>query len=106
MQTRSTLTALCAAALMMLSACDRSDPEIPYVAPAKVDSVPAPVSDASVPPAAAVVTPAPVIPQAASAARTNDALTRAQESTSMPVAGQNNDHSAPLAADSGASAAK
>jgi hypothetical protein len=58
------------------------------------------------PPAASVVTPVPGVPQPASGVRTNDALTRAQETTAMPVPGQNNDHSAPLATDSGASAPK
>lgn len=109
MRTGLTLTALCAAALL-LTACDRgrSDPPMPYVAPAKVESGVAPVagSDASVPPAASVLTAATDVPRPASAARTNDELTRTQESTAMPMAGQVNDHSAPLAAGSGASAPK
>lgn len=107
MQTRLTLTALGAAALL-LTACDRDriDPPMPYTAPATVESGVALVTgrDASVPAAASVLTPATAAPQPASAGRTNDELTRAQESTAMPMAGQNNDHSAPLAAGRGASA--
>ena len=107
MRTRSTLTALCAAALL-LSACDRdrSDPPMPYVAPAPVGAAPVAGSDPTLPPAASVVTPVPGVPHPAPGVRTNDALTRAQETTAMPVPGQNNDHSAPLATDSGASAPK
>ncbi len=107
MRTRSTLTALCAAALL-LSACDkdRTDPAMTYATPAKVESSVAPAAaagDTSVPPAASVLTSAPATPQPASAARTNNDLTRAQESTAMPLAGQSNDHSAPLAAGKAAS---
>ena len=53
MRTRSTLTALCAAALL-LSACDRdrSDPPMPYVAPAPVGAPPLAGSDPTIPPAA------------------------------------------------------
>ena len=106
MRTRLTLTALCAAALLV-TACDRnrSDPPMPNVAPVKVESGEVPVTgrDASVPPAASVLTPATGVPQPAGAARTNDELTRAQESTAIPMAGQTNDHSAPLATGKGAS---
>lgn len=109
MRTRMTVTALCAAALLM-TACDRDPtaPPMPYLAPVKVESGMAPVTggDSSVPSAAAVLTPATAAEPAASAARTNDRLTRAQQSTAMPMAGQNNDHSAPLAADKGASSPK
>lgn len=109
MQTRMTLTALCGAALLM-TACDKDPtaPPMPYVVPSTVEVGVAPVTGAesSVPSATAVLTPATVAEPAASAARTNDTLTRAQQSTAMPTAGQNNDHSAPLAADKGASSTR
>lgn len=106
MRTRMTLTALCAAALLM-TACGRnkSDPPMPYVAPVTVDvgMAPATGSVSSVPSAASVLTSATGTAQAASAARSNEKLTRAEESTAMPIAGQNNDHSAPVAAGKSAS---
>lgn len=109
MQTRMTLTALCAAVLLM-TACDRDQtgPPMRYVAPVTVEGSTAPATggDTSVPSAASVLTSATGAPQAASPARTNEKLTRAQEFTAMPAAGQNNDHSAPLAADKGASSPK
>lgn len=95
-----TLTALCAAALLM-TACDKGPtaPPMPSVAPVAG-------GDSSVPSATSVMTPAKAAEPAASAARTNDGLTRAQQSIAMPMAGQNNDHSAPLAAGKGASSPK
>ena len=62
-------------------------------------------SDASVPAAASVLTPAPQasVP-ASSAGRDNKAMSRTEESTAMPMPGQNNDHSAPLPPSRSASA--
>jgi hypothetical protein len=49
-----------------------------------------------VPAADAVVTPATATKADAPAGRTNSSMTREQESSKMPLPGQNNDHSAPL----------
>jgi hypothetical protein len=58
------------------------------------------ISDPSLPAADSVLTPtaATAAPSPDTAAtRTNRAMTPAQESNTMPLAGQTNDHSAPLA---------
>ena len=94
---------------MCLSACDkkRPDPPAPQVRsdaalPAKAPGLP---GDPSVPAAAAVLTPAEGGANATpDAVRTNKTMTRAEESAAMPMAGQGNDHSAPLAAGKRASA--
>lgn len=62
-------------------------------------SMPSPASAAS---SASTGVPAPI----REAGRTNATLTRSQEAGAMPVAGQNNDHSAPLASAAPASAAR
>ena len=55
-----------------------------------------PSSDSSVPSAGTVLAaPATAVKPPAPAARSNDALTPAQESRSMPMPGQANDHSVP-----------
>ena len=54
-------------------------------------------ANTSVPPADAVLTPAPAAKPDPVAGRTNSSMTRAQESSAMPLPGQNNDHSAPTA---------
>lgn len=54
-------------------------------------------TNTSVPPADAVMAPASAKPaEPAAAGRTNTTMSRAQESSAMPLPGQNNDHSAPL----------
>ena len=54
-------------------------------------------ADASVPSAASVMAPAMQASAAdAATGRDNKTMSRAEESTAMPMAGQNNDHSAPL----------
>ena len=86
-----------------LCACKESP--MPTARPLPPLEVPAPSgTDASVPSAASVMTPA-MQPSAADAAmgRANKAMSRAEESTAMPMAGQNNDHSAPAGAASRAS---
>lgn len=102
MRTPSTPAAVCLAALL-LSGCDggRSDRPTPAVAPAGVEAArPAPpVADTSVPAADTVMSPANATPRAdAAAGRSNRTMSRAEESAAMPMPGQNNDHSAPLAA--------
>ena len=62
-----------------------------------------PVIQSGVPSAASVVSAETVAPNAyATAGRSNSSLTRAQESSGMPLPGQNNDHSAPVAPTSSA----
>lgn len=85
---------------LALSACNKAplEPAAAVISsgPPATAPVTSPPSDTSVPDASAVLTPG-VMPQAASsAARSNTTMSRAQESSQMPMAGQNNDHSAPL----------
>ena len=57
-----------------------------------------PSTDSSVPSAAAVLTPpTATTPAAPAQARSNSSLSRADESRSMPLPGQANDHSVPQA---------
>ena len=76
-------------------------PALPHVEPIKVEpgtTQQSPAPNTTVPSADSVVGPASETPKAdAAAGRTNSSMTRAQESSAMPMAGQNNDHSAPLA---------
>jgi hypothetical protein len=104
-----TLSALCLSSLLLLTACDkeRSEPPVPLVKPAQVQAgtTPSTAAETSVPAADSVRAPANEKPkQGAAAGRSNDKMTRAQESSAMPMVGQNNDHSAPLAAAKPASA--
>jgi hypothetical protein len=64
----------------------------------RVDSPPAPAGgpDTSVPDASSVLTPSAGTKADPTAGRTNGAMTRSQESSAMPMPGQNNDHSAPV----------
>ena len=95
----------CIALALLVSACSKRDPEnntpatpatpaqFPATAPANARS-----TDASVPPADSVAMPAGNAPRAdATAGRAHTAMTRREESSAMPMPGQNNDHSAPLA---------
>ena len=88
-----------------LGACSKNPQPVPVVqTPAGTTSVGV-GSDASVPAAASVLTPAPQASVAASSAgRDNKAMSRTEESTAMPMPGQNNDHSAPLPPSRSASA--
>lgn len=107
----STLVALCLAALL-LNACDKTPigPTVPKVEAIQAEPDAAkrsPVEGTTVPAADSVVDPANQTPKAgASPGRSNSAMTQAQESSAMPVTGQNNDHSAPLRSEEGASAPK
>ena len=84
---------------LVLSGCDKipSNPPVPMMKPAQIASAPTTVSakDVSVPSADAVLTPAPETKLDPTAGRFNSTMSRAQESTAMPLPGQNNDHSAP-----------
>lgn len=79
-----------------LCACKESPK--PTALPPPPLEVPAPSgTDASVPSAASVMAPATQASAAdASTGRANKSMSRAEESTAMPLPGQNNDHSAPL----------
>lgn len=95
--------ATCCLATMMLVACDRERlaPPMPRVetAPVNTGSVTPMAGSTSVPAADAVFSPATSTPKPASTSlRSNKAMTAAEESAAMPLAGQNNDHSAPAAA--------
>ena len=108
MPTPLALSALCLSTLL-LSACDkeRSRPPAPQVEPVQVETRTASpaTAETSVPAADRVLTPANETPKpGAATGRSNDKMTRAQESSAMPMIGQNNDHSAPLAAAKPASA--
>lgn len=111
MQTPKTLAACCLSALMplmplLLVACQKNPPPKPMVEPVGNQGLPAVPSgtQTSVPPADTVF---PAVgttnPPAMTAERGNKAMTRAEESAAMPMAGQNNDHSAPAGAASRAS---
>lgn len=105
MQTPLTLSALCLFSLM-LTACDKERSE-PLVEPvhAQTGTIPSTTTDTSVPAADSVLPPGNETPKpGAAAGRSNKEMTRAQESSAMPMAGQNNDHSAPLATAKPASA--
>jgi hypothetical protein len=108
MRTPLALSALCLSSLL-LSACqkERSGPPVPLVEPVQVQASTASsaAAETSVPAADSVLAPANETPKpGAAAGRSNDKMTRAQESSAMPMVGQNNDHSAPLAAAKPASA--
>lgn len=108
MRTPLTLSALCLSSLL-LTACDkeRSEPPGPLVEPVQVQTgtMPSTATDTSVPAANSVLPPGNETPKPdAAAGRSNDNMTRAQESSQMPMSGQNNDHSAPVAVAKPASA--
>lgn len=95
--------------LLSLAACERDvpNPPLPRIEPVAVAAGTAAAQgpDTSVPSADSVFNPAKSAPGSdAAAGRTNSTMTPAQQSSSMPVPGQNNDHSGPLAATKGASA--
>ncbi|MDP1899678.1 MAG: hypothetical protein Q8K96_04410 [Rubrivivax sp.] len=105
-----TLSALCLSSLL-LAACDkeRSQATVPLAEPVPVPvqaaTTPSTAASTSVPTADSVLAPANETPKAGTeAGRSNAKMTRAEESSAMPMVGQNNDHSAPLAAAKRASA--
>jgi len=100
MRSHTLLAGLCSV-LLTVSACDRvgSDPPSPRAESAGTDvRSPAAVAPTSVPPADTVLAPAPATPPPdTTAGRSNSTMSRSEESTAMPMPGQNNDHSAPVA---------
>lgn len=95
------LGVLALAGLQGLGACGEAkhDPPSVQVGPPSTEApaVAASVGDTSVPPAQAVL-PTQASPPTSSppGTRNQKSMTRADESTAMPMAGQANDHSAPL----------
>ena len=87
---RTACAGLVAAALC---GCGKAPPEFP---PALPVSSSASAAETSVPAAASVFAPAPAGSADPAAGRSNKSMTQAQESTAMPMPGQNNDHSAPV----------
>ena len=103
--TASSLSATVFAALLAtlaLVACQKrpAEPPKPEAQQAPAMPIPNPGStvDSSLPSAASVLPPASDAPRAATpAGRTNRTMSASQESTAMPLPGQANDHSAPMA---------
>lgn len=100
MKTRSICWILASAAAL-LAGCGRDNVDLAKTPAGQVTVAPVATTtastDGSVPTAAVVLAGKANGPQdAASGVRTSGALTDAQESTAMPLPGQNNDHSAPL----------
>jgi len=95
-----TLIALCACVLW-LGACDKTPTNLPTPmvnkpVPTESGAMAGSVADPSVPPAASVLPPATATKADPTLGRSNSTMSAAQESTAMPMPGQNNDHSAPL----------
>jgi hypothetical protein len=91
--------ALLLMALVMI-ACSKepSAPPAPMTTAPPVETPPAKAGgpDTSVPDAGSVLTPSAGPKADPTAGRTNGAMTPSQESSAMPMSGQNNDHSAPV----------
>ncbi len=106
MRTYFSLTAIALVALSM-SACDKKPtaPPTPQVSNLRIEAGAAPASapDSWTPSADSASAPGPVATTPPTGERSNRAMTRAQESSAMPMAGQNNDHSAALSAAKAAS---
>ena len=96
------IVAVCGLSALLLGACerDRVTPPITRVEPARVDtSMQNAGTNTTVPSAETVFSPAAETPKpAVTAVRENKAMTRVEEATAMPMAGQANDHSAPVGA--------
>ena len=114
MHTPLKFSALALSGLLLLAACEQKQPASLKTRAGASGNVAAQgaAGDASVPPAEDVfsksqsgsqsapgATPAP----APASTRSNSKMSRAEESAAMPMAGQNNDHSAPTAASAPAS---
>ncbi len=93
------LGALVVAALL-LSGCSKTPslPPAPLTTPVQGATAPttAGTVDKSVPEVSSVLPPAVATKLDPAAGRSNSAMTREQESSAMPIPGQNNDHSAAL----------
>lgn len=92
--------AVCLSALL-LGACerDRLIPPISHVEPSQVGNpMQSAGTNTTVPSAESVLSPAETPKPAATGVRDNKSMTRAEEAAAMPIAGQANDHSAPVGA--------
>lgn len=80
----------------VMSACSKepSAPPAPTTIAPRIDTAPARAGgpDTSVPDAGSLLPPSAGPKADPSAGRTNGAMTRSQESSAMPMPGQNNDH--------------
>lgn len=89
-----------AALLLALGACQRapSDAAAPPGGPAQTQTAPPTGggADSSLPDASSVLGRSDGPKTEPELGRSNSAMTRTQESSAMPLPGQNNDHSAPL----------
>lgn len=85
-------------AVLLLSACSKTPslPPVPVTTPVQGAAAPttAGADDKSVPEASTVLPPAVATKVDPAAGRSNSAMSREQESSAMPMPGQNNDHSA------------
>lgn len=92
----------------VMSGCNKSPsaPPTPKTSAPQTEAVPVKAGspDTTVPDADSVLGPSAAPTSAPAAGRSNDAMTRDQESSAMPMPGQNNDHSAPAAPAKGSSA--
>lgn len=100
MNTPFALVVLCACVLS-LGACDKTptSPPTPMVdkpVPTESDARAGAVASPSAPSAEWVLAPADATKVDPKPGRSNDTISAAQESTAMPMPGQNNDHSALL----------
>ena len=114
MQTPIKLSALALSGLLLLAACEQKQPS-PLNTRAGANGnvvTQGAAGDTSVPPAQSVfptvqggfqAAPGPTPAPAPAPTRSNNKMSRAEESAAMPMAGQNNDHSAPTAASAPAS---
>lgn len=96
------IVAVCGLSALLLGACerDRLNPPVPRVEPSQAGN---PMQNAgtntTVPSAETVLSPAAETPKpAATGVTENKSMTRAEDATGMPLAGQANDHSAPVGA--------
>lgn len=85
-------------AVLLAAGCDKT-PNTPEMPGARTDSSAAPASTPQswLPPADSASMAAPVATAPPTGERSNSTMGSSPESRSMPMAGQNNDHSAPLA---------
>lgn len=99
MRTRTILLVLSTAA-MLLTACDKERSKPPVESGKTQSGTP----DTSVPSAGSVMSSASSPGSSDAGTRSNAPMTRAEESNSMPMAGQGDTHSAPVTGAKGASA--
>ena len=96
------IVAVCGLSALLLGACerDRLNPPVPRVEPSQVvNPMQSAGTNTTVPSAETVLSPAAETPKpAATGVRENKSMTRAEEAIAMPMAGQANDHSAPVGA--------